>query len=74
MGMEAFWRLGADRGCGGVGGPAPPTIKDCASFLSHPLSPARPSASLPKYLVTSPFSSLVAHMVKNLQAIQEIRI
>ena len=68
--LEAGCRQGVWRG----GGPAPPTIKDCASFLSYLLSPARPSASLPKYLVTSPFSSLVAQMVKNLQALQEMQI
>ena len=58
MGMEAFWRLGAGRGGVEGWGPAPPpTVKACASFPSHPLSPARPSALLPKFLVTSPFSS-----------------
>ena len=52
--LEAGCRQGRH---GGLGSCPPTTVKACASFPSHPLSPARPSALLPKFLFTSPFSS-----------------
>lgn len=63
---EAGCRQGAPRGGGSC-----PAHGQSLRFL--PVS-SRPSASLPEYLVTSPFSSPVAQMVKHLHAMQEMRI
>lgn len=63
---EAGCRQGAPRGGGSC-----PAHGQSLRFL--PVS-SRPSASLPEYLVASPFSSPVAQMVKHLHAMQEMRI